>query len=112
MQIAKIKEIRMKEVITSILEAESKAEEIVKTAQDKSKELLLKGETEADELKEKTIAFVKAKRKDVLKGAEVEANKNYNARISQGEKKAEELINTAQDKIDAVAENIVKEIIG
>ena len=101
----------MKEIISSILDAEARAEEIVKLAQEKSKALLLEAETKAEEIKEKALADFKERKKAIMKGAEVEAQKKYDERIAKGEKSVKELKEQSQDKIEVVVENILKDVL-
>ena len=102
----------MEEIITSILEAERRADDIVKNATDNAKNILIYAENNADEIREKAIVDFKAHRKDVLASAEKDAEALYYKKIAEGEGAAKELILSVEGKKTAAAEKILKKIIG
>ncbi len=102
----------MKEIISSILSAETKAEEIVKTAQDQAKQIILDANKSLDEIMETAVFDFKAHRKNEIIKAEILAGSKYNDRLSLGKKEAEKVSVEAQNKIDAVADYVVREILG
>lgn len=102
----------MEEIITSILEAEKNADEIVKNAADSAKTILIYAENNADEIREKAVNDFKAHRKAVIAEAEKKAGEAYSLRIKQGEKDAANLIAGVKDDTLKVADEILKSIIG
>lgn len=102
----------MEDTIKSILAAEKNADEIVKNAADDAKNILIYSENAADEIREKAVADFKDYRKQAIQSAEVEAEKLYLDRVSEGEKKAEELVKSVESKKSAVAEIILNKIVG
>lgn len=102
----------MNEVIASILDAEKKAEEIVKNAAEKSKTIRENADADGEKIKNGAVAVFKVHRASMLKDAERTADTEYTAIFNNGKIKAEELIKTASEKIDAFVENVAKEIIG
>ncbi|MBQ9513931.1 MAG: hypothetical protein IJR66_02985 [Clostridia bacterium] len=102
----------MDEVISSIIEAEKKADEMVKNSLDNAKKANISAEKEAEEIKDKAIASFKLHRKTVLADAEKTANEKYEARLSEGEKTAKNISNKAEEKIKELAIELVNEITG
>jgi len=106
------KEIIMIDVISSILEAEKKADEILKTANAESKAKILSADEQAEKIKADAIADFKTERKETLKKADAEAEKQYADRIEKGKAEAKAICDKALLKTDKTADSIVKEIIG
>ena len=101
----------MNEIIASILDAEKKAEEIVKNAAEKSKNIRANADIDGEKIKNGAVAVFKVHRASEIKGAERTAETEYDAVFNNGKLQAEELVKTASEKIDAFAEDVVKEII-
>lgn len=102
----------MEEVITSILAAEQKADEIIKNAADDAKNILIYSENSADEIREKAVADFKVRRKAAIEKAEQNAEKQYLEKVEQGEKQAAELIRSVESKKNAAATSILSKIVG
>ena len=102
----------MEEIITSILEAERRADDVVKNAVDNAKNILIYAENNADEIREKAVADFKAHRKEVLSAAEKEADELYLKKIAEGNAAAEKLVASVKDKKSAAAEKLLNKIIG
>ena len=102
----------MKEVISSILEAEARAESIIKDAADKAKKIIVSGEEKAEEIRSAAIEDFKAKRKADIAVAENIAAEKYAAAVEKGEKQAEELLVSVSGKIEDTADYVLKEIVG
>lgn len=102
----------MNEVIASILDAEKKAEEIVKSAVEKSKTIRENADLDGEKIKNGAVAVFKVHRASSIKDAERAADAEYTAVFNDGKEKAEEVIKTASEKIDDYAEDVVKGIIG
>ena len=101
----------MEEIISSILEAEKHADEIVKSASEQSKNIIINADSSAEKIKADAIVKFKAERKAALLSAEEKAQKEYDAKIAEGEKDAALLVAATEKKIDNIAEKILKEII-
>ena len=65
----------MNETIHSILEAEEKAERIINDASEKGKAVMLRGEEDAERLKEQAVGEFNAERKDAIAAAEKKAER-------------------------------------
>lgn len=102
----------MNEIIASILDAEQKAEEIVKNSTETSKRIKQSADEEGERIKNGAVAVFKLHRVSAIKDAEKLASKEYNAIIDDGKNRAEEISKTTADKIDFYAERIVKDITG
>lgn len=101
----------MEEIISSILSAESKAEEIIKIAQEESKKLIFEAEREADTVITKAISDFKTYKKVKIKEAEALSEKVYDEKLLLGKKEAEKVIIDNSEKISSIADYIVKEIL-
>ena len=102
----------MNEIIASILDAEKKAEEIVKNSTETSKHIKQSADEEGEKIKNGAVAVFKLHRASAIKDAEKRAAKEYDAIIDGGAARAEEIKKSAADKIDFYAERIVKDITG
>ena len=102
----------MNEIIASILDAEKKAEEIVKNSTEKAKAIKQSAEEEGEKMKNGAVAVFKLHRTAEIKDAEKRASKEYDAIIDDGKRRAEEIVKSAADKIDIYAEQVVKGITG
>lgn len=102
----------MQEVIASILDAEKKAEEILKNATEKAKTIRQTADENGEKIKNGAIAVFKLHRASALKTAETDANGEYDAILKAGENDAEEISKTSVNKIDEYADEIVKGITG
>ena len=102
----------MEEVISSILAAEAKADEIVKNAADDAKNIMIYSENTADEIREKAVVDFKEHRKAAIMDAEKQAESLYEKRIAEGEKQAKELVKSVENKKSAAAATILSKIVG
>lgn len=102
----------VEEIVSNIIEAENKAEEIRLNSKKEAKAMVSEAQKNSDALREKHIKDCKAKFLDCKKNAETEADILYNNILSDGEKKAEDLINSAKDLKSKAVQTIVDEIIG
>ena len=102
----------MNEIIGSILEAEKKADEMIKLAEEKARTGILEAGNKAEEIKKHAISVFKMHSKAIVKKAEEEAEKLFNDKIQAGKERAEKLVREASGEFDAAAEIIVREILG
>ena len=101
----------MNEVIASILDAEKKAEEIVKQSVEKSKRIRQTADEEGEKIKNGSVAVFKLHRASALKDAEKKAAAEYDKITDAGKVDAENIAESSADKIEAIAKQIVKDII-
>ena len=102
----------MNEIIASILDAEKKAEEIVKNSIDKAKTIRQNADEEGEKIKNGTIAVFKLHRISALRDAEKRAAKEYDDIVESGKDMAKEIADKTAGNIDLYAEGIVKDITG
>lgn len=100
------------QVIGSILEAEEKADRIVKEASENAKTTMLAAEEAAERKKEETVTSFKTERKNALRLADEEAEKRYRDRLNAGGQEAESLKDAARSRVEKAADDIVGRIIG
>ena len=101
----------MNEVISSILTAEKKSEEIIKKAQADARSLKISSDRQAEEIKQKAVEDFKAYRAKELEKAEEDALSQYNKIVKAGEEKASAMIDQAKVNLVKVADKIVEGII-
>lgn len=101
----------MNDVISSILEAEKKADEMIQKAQADAKALKISSDKKSEEIKETAINDFKSLRAVELDKAEKEALEKYQEIIKLGEKKADELVENAKVNLLKVADKIVEGFI-
>ncbi len=102
----------MKEIISSILEAEKIAEQLKIDAQEKAKQMILEADARSEKIREQAITSFKKTKKDSLAVAEIKATEIYDKKIEDGEKQAEALKKDAEKKVDIATQYIIKEILG
>lgn len=102
----------MNEVIASILDAEKKAEEIVKNSTEKSKKIRQTADEDGEKIKNGAVAVFKLHRTSALKDAEKKASAEYDKITESGKAEADKIVGLSADKIDSLAEQVVKGIIG
>ena len=100
----------MNEIISSILEAEKKAEEIVKMSAEKAKAIKQSADEEGEKIKNGAIAVFKLHRTAEIKSAEKRAASEYDAIIESGKGEIERIMKRSADKIEKFAEETVKDI--
>lgn len=101
----------MQQTISSILQAEAKAEQIKTEAEKQSALLLAECDQKVEDIKNGAIDVVKAYRKSERAKAEKAADDAYDKIVSDGEVKAKEIATSACAKLDSAACEIVKEIL-
>ena len=101
----------MNEIISSILDAENKAEEIVKKANEDAKKILLESENDAENIKNNAIYVQKVHASSSIKKANEKANEEYDKIILEGQKDAEKIVESAKPKMQEVANKILEKIL-
>lgn len=102
----------MIEMISSILEAEKNAEEIVKEANDNAKKILLESASDAEKIKNSAIYVQKVHNSSSIQKANEKAQEEYAKVLAVGEKQSEAIIDSAKPNIEKVADSIVEKILG
>ena len=101
----------MNEIINSILEAEKKADEIVKTAQEQSKAIILSSEETAENVRTEAVKSVKEISKKKNAEAEKVALSEYEKVMAEGVKTAEKIKKDAEKKVGQVAGEVFAGLI-
>lgn len=101
----------MNEVISSILQAEEKAEHIVSLSAEKSKKIRSDGEAAAENIKNTAIAHAKLHKASDIAKAEEKADAEFDDIVKAGHAEAEKLFEKAKGKVDAISSEIVNEIL-
>ena len=99
------------QVIGSILEAEARADEIVKEANFRAKADLSAADEQAENIRENAIDASKKLRKEKLKQAETAAQARYLELMKEGNAQAEAVKTAARPRIEESAENIAKKVV-
>ena len=102
----------MNEVIASILDAEKKADEIVKLSAEKSKSLRQTADFDGEKIKNGAVAVFKLHRVSAIKEAETKAASEYDKILAEGKSAADKILADSADKTDYFADKIVKNITG
>jgi len=101
----------MNEIISSILEAEKKADSLVSEAQTNAKKSVLFADADGEKIKENAIDSFKIARKEALIKAEKDGEELYNKIALSGKEQAEKITALAKGNLEKTADLIVKEII-
>lgn len=101
----------MDNVISSILEAEKKADEIIASAAEKAKNIILEGESAAEKIRETAVWSFKAQKKGALLSAEKKASEEYNRIIETGKNKAQDVYTAAVKKSAKAADELIKDFL-
>ena len=101
----------MDEIIASILDAEKKAEEIVRQASEKAKRVKEDADAESEKIKNGAVAVFKLRRTSAVREAEKKADALYEEVVNKGKKDAETVAVTAANA-NKIAEEILKDILG
>ena len=102
----------MNQIISSILEAENKAEKIVLEANEKAKNIILKGESDTEKFVDNAISSVRSEKNKIITDAEILADKNFNEQIEKNQNSINEIINNSRKNIEKASDKIVSEILG
>ncbi len=101
----------MQEVISSILQAEKKAEEILEKATQEAKAQRLSGDAEAEKIRAKAIDSFKAHRVSVLEKAESDAQAEYDKTVKQGKEQSAKRVGLARENLLKAADYLVDKVI-
>jgi len=99
------------EIIKEIKDMEAKADDMQKEAYQKAKEIVLKAELDAEELKKKTIKECKASQKQAVAKAETDAQEKRDVILKKGKNEAlilqEEKSKLANKKVDDIVKALL-----
>ena len=101
----------MKEIISSILQAEEMANQIISDANLKAQKASAERDAKRDDAKSKATVTFALERKKALRDAEETAKEKYACILDGAKKESETLSQSAKDKIEKIASEIVSELI-
>lgn len=102
----------MVDAISSILEAEKKADQILKENNEQVKKIILDAEDVSEKIKERAIVSFKLHKKSRIKEAEKNAEEEYTKVIEEGNIKISNMIKSAEKKESSIIETIVYKVLG
>jgi|GEM_PF-6540313 len=100
----------IEETISSIIDAEKRADRIAKDAFQKGKKIYMDAETESDRIRQEVILEVRDTLRNEISSAEADANELYDKLLADGKKAADKLTAASAGKIDSAADYVVKAI--
>lgn len=101
----------MNDVIGTILEAEAKAEEILRSGEQEARQILAEGEAAAERKAAETEALILSERQKRLAAADRAAEARYHAICAKGDARAEALRTACNDKIQPAAEAVMRKVL-
>ena len=101
----------MIEVISSILEAERRAQEIIDAATVEAKKTRADGEAYADKIVSDAIALMNVKRKSAAVSANKDAETIFCEIVSDGDKASKEKVNAAYSKKERAEKFVIDKIL-
>ena len=102
----------MNEVIETILEAEAKAEQILRAAEQDVRSILSQGESSAERIVVEAQARLLAEREDALARADGAAEARYDEICAEGKAQAQRLREAYDLKIQEATDKIVQKVLG
>lgn len=102
----------MNEVIGTILEAEARAEEIVRAAEEDAGRILAEGERRAEQADADAERALLSAREETVAAAERTAGQKYAAILAEGKRTADALRASCSGKIPAAAQSAVQKVFG
>lgn len=100
----------MQEIISSILEAEKRADEIIDDAVSKSKSIKKSANEKAEDIKFRAIYDFKKEREKALTEASVRAERAYSSLLDEGTARADKAVKDAEVRLMDAVNCIVEEI--
>lgn len=94
-------------VINSITTAEMEAEEIIRLAAMKAKDIQLKAEVECDSIRKSAVAETKKTVKLIMSNADVAANTKSDVKIKEGLKEVDKQITAAKPNVKKATEYVL-----
>ena len=100
----------MEDIIKSVTEAETRAEEIKLSAEEKSAQILAEAEKRASEILKANEEKLKIYREEQLKAAQIASQEQYKRSIDENSKKAEEYANSLMQKTGIQVSEVVRRV--
>ena len=101
----------MKEIITSILEAEKRAEQIVLEANENASKMAMDSEAQSEKTKTLATLTFSAERKKAMETANKKAQEKYDAEIESAKKDSQELKEKVEPKISGLVNELIDGLI-
>lgn len=99
------------EIIKEIKDIEAKSDDMQKEAYQKAKEIVLKAEQEAEDLKKQTVKDCKESQKQAISKAEIDASKARDTILKKGKNDAlilqEEKSKLANEKVEGIVQILI-----
>ena len=102
----------MEEILSSILDTENTADEILAEARDTASAITADAQRRVLEISSESERNLKSIRKRTLDDADKIATASYNDAIARGQEQANTILAVADTKIDSVSDIIIEEILG
>ena len=99
------------DVLKDVREAEVKADELLKRAYQRGKEIVLKAEADAEAEKKATVSECKEDRAKILENARRQADERTSAILKRGAENAEYYIQEKQPVVEQCADKVVKVLL-
>ena len=100
------------DVLKDIREAEEKADEMLKRAYQRGKDIVLRAEAEAEAEKKSTVSECKQDRVKILQDARKQADERTNTILKRGAENAEYFIEEKKPAVEQCADKVVKILLG
>lgn len=100
----------MNEVIGTILEAEAKADEIVREGEREARRILSEGEAAAERAVSEAETRLAAHKRERLAAADTQAEARYQAILAEGEARAQRFTNACGDSVEAWARQLAEKV--
>ena len=101
----------MVEIISSILEAEKKADGIIEIASEKAKKIKAEGDAQSEKIVSASIGVFKISRSKKLREAEKRAEAEYEKVLARENERTAEFAAAAQNRIEDAVSLIVKKVM-
>lgn len=101
----------MEEIISSVLQAEQRAEDIIKSAAEKAKVIREQGDKEAENIKNSAVAVAKLSRAKKLREAEKAASAEYDKIMGEQQEHISLLSAAARKNMQKAAELLAERVL-
>ena len=101
----------MEEIISSVLQAEQRAEDIIKSAAEKAKVIREQGDKEAENIKNSAVAVAKLSRAKKLREAEKAASAEYDKIMGEQQEYISLLSAAARKNMQKAAELLAERVL-
>ncbi len=101
----------IKDVVNTIIEAENKAEELLAKANQQAKEILLNGEKQIEDLKQKFSVNRKSEIKSAILKAEKKGEEKAAEIIKAGEAECAKLVKNSESKMQDAVNFVIERLV-